>query len=245
MRMVGLSVCRLSRKFQGQCLSLSAAELDLCVLTYFLLKNDIRNRPMPHWLSAGVIIRPSEPVSTILTEEQFNSIPTMIYQQTCPKSDHGDSRADGLDLDDAENDVDAPESVSTTVTVNAEQAEAGNVPVSLGALPRHRITPRQLARFALYVLTTLNRVNRSWSFLDAYTPFIRTASIHGSQSVKDAVLCARRMCLRNKTQLRTMRTRRLRLAKRQWRSRGIPMTTEHERGTWNGPLDCDSRDMPW
>ena len=88
---------------------------------------------MPHWLSAGVIIRPSEPVSTILTEEQFNSIPTMIYQQTCPKSDHGDSRADGLDLDDAENDVDAPESVSTTVTVNAEQAEAGNVPVSLGA----------------------------------------------------------------------------------------------------------------
>lgn len=52
---------------------------------------------MPHWLSSGVIIRPTEPVSTVLTDEQFNSLPTMTYQSGA-KSESHESRSDGLDL---------------------------------------------------------------------------------------------------------------------------------------------------
>jgi len=49
---------------------------------------------MPHWLSSGIIIRPTEPVSSVLTEEQFQSLPTVMYQPTGPKPDEEDSVAD-------------------------------------------------------------------------------------------------------------------------------------------------------
>ncbi|GKY98395.1 hypothetical protein MPSEU_000797000 [Mayamaea pseudoterrestris] len=55
--------------------------------------------PMPHWLSSGVIIRPTEPVSTILTEEQFNSLPTTTYQPAGgQKSDNDDDDRADIDL---------------------------------------------------------------------------------------------------------------------------------------------------